>query len=224
VAVPAEFKTPLAAEKILRSATVVFWDFDGVIKDSVEVKSTAFEKLFLPYGAEIALRVRRHHEANGGISRFEKMPLYLSWAGLPVAGRRVQEFCNEFSVLVLQAVVDSPWVPGVREFLLSQHAQQYFVLVTATPQAEILQILDILGIGACFREIHGAPAKKSETIRGVLHRLHCDSDRALMVGDTDTDLVAASDNAVSFMLRRTSLNKALHSSHVGPMFDNLSHE
>jgi len=36
-------------EKLVDQAEVIFWDFDGVIKDSVEVKSIAFEKLFSDY-------------------------------------------------------------------------------------------------------------------------------------------------------------------------------
>ena len=30
------------------NARVIFWDFDGVIKDSVPVKTEAFRKIFLP--------------------------------------------------------------------------------------------------------------------------------------------------------------------------------
>lgn len=211
-------------DKILCAATMIFWDFDGVIKDSVEVKSIAFETLFSPYGHEIAIRARQHHEANGGISRFDKIPLYLRWVGEPASDSQVQEFCNRFSKLVLQAVIDSPWVPGVREFLLGHHAQQYFVLVTATPQEEIHQILDILDIAYCFREVHGAPKKKASAIGDVLHRLHCDPDRALMVGDADTDLMAAQNNSIPFLLRRTPLNKTLQARYTGPVFDNLTHE
>ena len=33
---------------LLKTKKVIFWDFDGVVKDSVEVKSTGYEKLFLP--------------------------------------------------------------------------------------------------------------------------------------------------------------------------------
>ena len=70
---------PHKTKAIIKCASIVFWDFDGVIKDSVEVKAAAFERLFLPYGAEIARRVRQHHEAHGGMSRFDKVPLYLAW-------------------------------------------------------------------------------------------------------------------------------------------------
>ena len=62
----------------------LFWDFDGVIKDSVDVKTCAFVSLFKNFGSEVLNQVVEHHEANGGVSRFEKMPLYLDWAGVKV--------------------------------------------------------------------------------------------------------------------------------------------
>ena len=61
---------------------ILFWDFDGVIKDSVEVKTQAFFQLFEPFGELVAEKVRKHHEAHGGMSRFDKFPIYLQWAGL----------------------------------------------------------------------------------------------------------------------------------------------
>ena len=39
--------------KLVDQAKVIFWDFDGVIKDSVKVKSLAFERLFSDYGNNI---------------------------------------------------------------------------------------------------------------------------------------------------------------------------
>ena len=86
----------------IRQAEVVFWDFDGVIKDSVDIKTQAFESLFLPYGSEVVARVRSHHVINGGMSRFEKIPRYLKWAGLTASDRQVDDFCNQFSEKVLE--------------------------------------------------------------------------------------------------------------------------
>lgn len=208
----------------LRAASLVFWDFDGVVKDSVEVKTFAYEHLFLPYGAEIASRVRQHHESNGGVSRFEKIPLYLTWAGVPVSPERVELFCERFSHAVLQAVIGSPWVPGVRKYLLQQYAEQYFVLVTATPQVEIEQILARLELAHCFREVYGAPTKKIHAISAVLTRLECAPSQAIMIGDAETDWQAAEANGVPFLLRRTPLNLSLQASYSGSMFDHLNDE
>jgi phosphoglycolate phosphatase-like HAD superfamily hydrolase len=75
----------------LRDFRWIFLDFDGVIKESVEAKSAAFVHLFEGFGDDVSKRVRSHHEANGGMSRFEKIPMYLGWAGEKETQKRVDE-------------------------------------------------------------------------------------------------------------------------------------
>jgi phosphoglycolate phosphatase-like HAD superfamily hydrolase len=198
---------------------IVFWDFDGVIKDSVAVKTKAFEALFQPYGEDVVAKVRAHHEANGGMSRFDKLPLYLRWANQLASDEQVALFCKHFSEGVLQGVIDSPWVVGVREYLLAHCTHRYFVLLTATPQEEIVYIIDRLGITHCFREVHGAPKKKTDVIAAVLEQQGVAPRNAFMIGDAEADLLAAEANAVPFLLRRTSINQNLQASYAGPQFD-----
>ena len=209
------------ATQLLQSANVIFWDFDGVIKDSVDVKTRAFEALFLPYGTEVAAQVRVHHEAHGGVSRFEKMPLYLTWAGLEVTESTVMAWCDRFSEVVLQAVIDSPWVPGVPDYLETHYQQQHFVLVTATPQAEIEVILHCLGITHWFRQIFGAPTSKAEAIGQVLDQHQVSPPHVLMIGDAESDWMAAKHHDVSFLLRRTDINHPLQSRYPGDQFEDL---
>ena len=207
---------------LLKARRIIFWDFDGVIKDSVMIKSLGYERLFAPYGTDIVEKVRQHHNVHGGISRYEKIPLYLGWAGEPTTIDRVQTFCERFSDLVLQAVIEAPWVPGVCEYLQAHHTNQSFVLITATPQEEIEQILHALKITHCFCEVHGAPTAKTAVVSDVLERLHCLPEQALVVGDSDTDLSAAEENNVVFLLRCTPYNQGLQKRFQGPSFESLS--
>ena len=55
--------------------TIIF-DFDGVILESIDVKTEAFKKLYQPYGSNISNKVVKNHLANGGISRYEKIKIY----------------------------------------------------------------------------------------------------------------------------------------------------
>ena len=213
-----------AVKDIISNSDPIFWDFDGVIKDSVGVKTSAFKKLFLPYGQKIAERVINHHEANGGISRFEKIPLYLSWAGENVRDELVEKFCNSFSKAVFQLVIRSPWVPGVFEYLTAHHREKYFVLITATPQDEIEKMLSALKIAKCFRQVFGAQTKKNDAMRSVLDKQRFRPVDALMIGDSETDLLAARANSVPFLLRRTPLNLHVQHRYDSPQFDDLSYE
>ena len=75
---------------------LIFWDFDGVIKESVSVKTDAYVKLFKPYGSDVCKQVKNHHLANGGMSRFNKIPLYLKWVGLEQNDAEVQNGTQDF--------------------------------------------------------------------------------------------------------------------------------
>lgn len=195
-------------KKLLKKDTI-FFDFDGVIKDSMEVKSDAFELLFLPFGKEVAKKVRKHHEENGGMSRFEKLPLYLSWASLNFDQKIIDEYSNKFSSLVMQSVIKSEWVPGILNFLKKKNTHASLFVITATPQAEIEEILNQLAINHYFKMVVGAPTPKSEAIRLLIDQFQIQIKNTVMIGDSTSDYQAASLNQVDFVLRRTKLNRKL---------------
>ena len=56
----------------------LLFDFDGVIKESNLIKGEVFKKIFKDFGPEVTSKIFNHHISNGGISRYEKIPLYLS--------------------------------------------------------------------------------------------------------------------------------------------------
>lgn len=199
----------------LNCPKLVFWDFDGVIKDSIAVKTNAFVALFEPYGLDVAADVRAHHEANGGMSRFDKLPLYLQWAGEKPSTRLVNEFCDRFSMLALQGVIDSPWVPGVESYLRNNPHQQIFVLASATPKGELEQILLALDLKKCFADVFGAQTSKEEAIRTTLVARSINPQECIMIGDALADLEAAQANRVPFLLRRHETNAKVFADYTG---------
>ena len=208
----------------MRERKVLFWDFDGVIKESVAVKTAAFVRLFEPFGPAIAKRVREHHERNGGMSRLQKIPLYLEWAGCTVTPEEVARYCELFSAAVLRSVIESPWVPGAREYLEANHGRQHLCVITATPQGEIERILHELGITPWFREVCGAPLAKADAIASVLERWRFSRESALVIGDSQADYDAAMSNRVEFLLRRTPLNQELQRVHLGLQCESFINE
>ena len=186
---------------------IVFWDFDGVIKDSVEVKTNAFRELFRSFGEEVMDKVTMHHVNNGGMSRFKKIPIYLSYAGIETTENIIKEFCNQFAILVEDAVVNSNWVPGVLPVVNNcKKENQHFVLVTATPQDEIERILTRLNIINLFSNIFGSPMTKSDAINVCLKLYNVNSKESIMIGDSIADFEASQKTGADFLLRRTPEN------------------
>jgi phosphoglycolate phosphatase-like HAD superfamily hydrolase len=201
---------------MLKEFKLIFWDFDGVIKDSVEIKTQVYFSLFEPFGFDIAEKVRKHHAAHGGMSRFDKLPIYLEWAGIRPNEKIISEYCENFSKGVLQEVINSPWVPGVENYLRNNHYKQIFVVVSATPQTELEYILEALDLVRCFSRVFGAPMPKQEAIYKTMQDLDCEASECLMIGDANADLKAAKVNQVAFLLRRHKTNAETFSSYFGP--------
>lgn len=207
---------------LLKKKKNIFWDFDGVIKDSVKIKSNAYEDLFSQWGELVSHKVRDHHRLNGGMSRFDKIPLYLSWTNETITEKLVNKLCNDFSNLVKNKVINSPWVPGALEFIEyidSLGLTSY--IVTATPQNEIIEILDDLKIKSLFKEIIGSPVKKTDAIRSIINKYKILNHNAIMIGDSNTDLIAARNNNIDFILRKTSENKTLQNDSNLILIDNF---
>jgi phosphoglycolate phosphatase-like HAD superfamily hydrolase len=197
------------------SKHLILWDFDGVIKDSVEVKTQAYIKLFSDFGGAVCKQIRIHHAANGGMSRLEKLPLYLSWAGVEVSDAILDSYCEGFHDYAYRGVIESPWVPGVESILRRNPFSQQFVLVTATPEEEIKKILDQLDLSRVFWRVIGAPNSKKDGIAASLDDSRVKPDDALMVGDSSHDLEAAEENNIDFLVRKTQQNSKAFKQYKG---------
>ncbi|MCW7460324.1 HAD hydrolase-like protein [Leptospira bandrabouensis] len=189
--------------KNLQEYKLIFWDFDGVIKDSVEVKTDAYLSLFPNAPKEVLAKIKSHHLEYGGISRLEKIPLYLEWVGVQPTNQVVSEYLDRFANLVVLKVISSPWVPGVEQVLERKQYHQRFVIVTGTPQSEIEEILVQLQIYSIFDNIFGAPTQKSKAIKWALQNYKIKMEDSILIGDSKTDLFAAEETGIQFLLRET---------------------
>lgn len=201
---------------------IIFWDFDGVIKESVDIKTQAFIKLFEPYGDTIMQKVKMHHEANGGMSRYKKFPIYLSWVGETSSDERINELDNAFSKAVFQGVVDCPWVPGAEKYLRDNIYKQVFIVVSATPEEELKAILKSLSLTSVFSAVYGAPISKSAAIKKTLEQLHMPPADCLMIGDALADMEAAETNGIPFLLRKHNSNYNLFLNFNGVAVNDLT--
>lgn len=197
------------AEELLARARILFWDFDGVIKESLEVKGQAFTLLFPDSPPGLRERILTHHAAHGGVSRWEKIPIYLKWNGVEVTSEKIQIYASRFASLVKEGVLQCDWVPGVREYLKKNFHTQHFCLLSATPQDELEQLAKSLELTPYFQAIHGWPTEKMKAIREELMASRILPEESLMIGDSIADYQAALANHVPFLLKQNSHNQKI---------------
>ena len=178
----------------------VFWDFDGVILDSVNVKTKAFAQMFRKYGPEAEKAVIAYHLAHGGISRYKKFRYYYEEIlEIPITENELTKLGKEFSKLVLKKVIDSPYIQGALECLKSLKAEKVpSYIVSGTPEIEINHIVDVKSLRFFFEEVHGAPRTKITMLKDILSRKRYHPQSCLYLGDAMTDYEAAISARVFF--------------------------
>lgn len=181
----------------------IAFDFDGVLVETLEVKTRAYRKLFESESTENLERILSYHLQNGGVSRFEKFrTIYRDILERPLGESQFQHLCQAFAQLVVEEVVAAPWVLGAREFLSRHRFNHHFFIVSGTPQEELVEIVHRRGMATFFDEILGSPRTKIELLREVLQRYRLAPTRMLFIGDSRTDWEAARENGILFVWRQ----------------------
>ena len=184
---------------------VIIFDYDGVIAESVNVKTEAFAELYKPFGSKVVKKVIEHHEANGGVSRFEKFKIYhKKFLSQELDDNKLKELNLEFSNLVLQKVIDSPYVKGAHDFISSHYDKYQFYISTGTPSNEIEIILQKKNIRKFFKKVYGSPEKKDLHVKKILEDVDCKKNEVVFVGDALSDRNAARLNGINFIGRYTT--------------------
>ena len=178
----------------------IIFDFDGVLVESVDIKTNAFRNLFSfsPQVDEIV----QYHIDNAGIPRFEKFRhIYKNILCEELTDERFYELSDQFSSLVIDAVVKAPCVPGASGFLKKIWKTIPIFVISATPESELMEIIRRRNMGCYFRGILGSPAKKADNIGALIKKEHLDPKRTIYVGDAVNDLNAALEAGVRFVGR-----------------------
>ncbi len=200
----------------------IFFDFDGVLAESVSAKTEAFKEMYLQYGEKIASQVVEYHIKNGGVSRFEKFKHWeKSFFGKDISENKLQEMAQQFSSIVLKKVIDAKEVIGAEYFIKKYSKTKNFWIITGTPTAEIQVIVRKRNIKHYFLGIHGSPEKKQYWTEFLLKTNNLKREETLFIGDATTDFEAAEFSKLHFILRDNQENQGLFNSYKGIRFQDF---
>lgn len=188
---------------MIRFDAIVF-DFDGVLVESVNVKTQAFATLYDRYGSFVVEQVVAYHMRNGGLSRFEKFRhFHNKLLGLPLSNEEENRLAAEFNALVEAEVVAASWVDGAEEFLAEHYTTLPLFVASGTPEEELKRILKMRNMSHYFHAAFGSPAKKGDILRGILENGGYRPEKVLMIGDSLLDMEGAQEAGICFLGRLT---------------------
>ncbi|MHC1699614.1 MAG: HAD family hydrolase [Humidesulfovibrio sp.] len=176
------------------------FDFDGVLADSVEVKTRAFEALYLAHGPEVAAAVVRYHREHGGMPRREKFRRFeTELLGRAADEAELDRLCAAFSRLVLDGVVEAAEIPGALAFLRRWQGRVPLFVNSATPDAELAVILERRGLDGYFQAAYGSDRPKAGNLATILAQGGFAPEKTLFFGDALSDHAAARHCGTGFL-------------------------
>lgn len=185
----------------------ILYDFDGVIKDSTQIKTEAFIEMYLPFGKDIADKVAEHHIQNGGMSRFEKFKYYhQTYLNQSLNENDIQKKASIFSQLVLKKVIESNYVDGALNSIKQLKNKYTQFIVTGTPQKEIEIIVEKINLTPYFNDLFGSPKNKIQHSEHIISTYNLRPKEVVFIGDALTDYNAAKHFEFHFILRSHAEN------------------
>lgn len=178
----------------------ILFDFDGVILDSMKIKSDGFIELFKEYPKEALVEFETYHYANGGISRFEKISHFFNTIlKHTIDGSDVEVLAEKFAHIIAMKLFDKKnLISDTMNFIEKNHQNYNLYIVSGAEHNELKMLCKFLEIERFFLEIHGSPTLKSTLVGHILKKYHYEKSDTILIGDSINDYKAASDNEIEF--------------------------
>lgn len=180
----------------------IFFDFDGVIAESEQIKTDAFRVVYADQPPDMLARIIAYHKANAGISRVVKIA-HIEREFLHRAEDKVrnQALAQIYADTVVDKVIAAPDVAGAREFLQAHQGRLPMFIISGTPEVELRPIVDARALTDYFDAVRGSPDLKPVIGRDLAARFGLDVSKVVFIGDAPTDYQAAQDLGCAFVGR-----------------------
>lgn len=179
---------------------IIFWDFDGVILDSMKIRTAGFRKLFSDYPNEAIDNLIDYHLKNGGLSRYVKISYFFN--EIMVSGindEQVNIWAKKYSDIVTEDLVSPKlFINDSLSFIKEEHQNFTFHIVSGSDGVELRSVCKQLGIDVFFKSINGSPTPKSELIKSIINTEDYSRNDCCMIGDSINDFDAAESNGITF--------------------------
>ena len=178
----------------------IFWDFDGVIHDSLQIKADGFVSLFPEIDIESKKYIEKYHFENGGVDRFEKIKhFYHKFNGHEITNKKLNRLAENFSDNIKEKIFQSKYlIDESVSFIKSNFKNFDFHIVSASEHNELLKICENFKISDYFISINGSPGKKADHLRRLIMKFDYQLDESAMIGDSFNDYEASLENNISF--------------------------
>lgn len=177
----------------------IFWDFDGVLMNSNEIRDAGFSEVLNEFPKEQVDALLKFHRKNGGLSRYVKFRYFFeNIRKEEIAEEGVTQWAQKFSEVMLKNLVNAELLIAETLNFVKKNENTPMHIVSGSDQKELRFLCTQLHIDQFFSSIHGSPTPKKELVRLILTQQGYAPENCILVGDSINDYEAAQDNGVAF--------------------------
>jgi phosphoglycolate phosphatase-like HAD superfamily hydrolase len=199
----------------------VLWDFDGVILDSMKIRTWGFEEIFKNYSKDAVSNLLVYHLENGGLSRYVKIRyFYENILGRSIKENEVISYASKFSLLMKEELVKSKYlIIDSVDYIKNNYSNYNYHIVSGSDQTELRYLSGELGLANYFLSIHGSPTAKSKLVADLIDKNKYSTEETCLIGDSINDLDAATTNNISFKAYNNFELKTLDTDYINSFLD-----
>lgn len=179
----------------------IFWDFDGVLMNSNEIRDKGFEQVLAGFPSDEVSELMDFHRKNGGLSRYVKFRYFFEQIrGEEISELKIHEYAKKFSIIMLNLLLDKNLLIEETVNFVKNNYQHYRMhIVSGSDQNELRIICDTLDIAKYFKSINGSPTPKNNLVKEILIEYNYEPDNCVLIGDSINDFEAARINGIGFV-------------------------
>jgi len=179
----------------------VIFDFDGVILDSVSLKTELFVRCYdNEPSMEQQAHIREYQARHGGVGRGEKFAYFeralFNREPTPDSLARLSRLYGDLLAAEIEAC---RYLPGALAFLDALHGKMPLHLVSGTLHGDLVRILDQRNLTRYFTAMIGSPTSKIDAFHRIITMEAYDPATVLAIGDSMTELEAANATGTQFI-------------------------
>ena len=184
-----------------KNKNVIFWDFDGVLIDSMPVRNQGFRSVLEEFPKDQVDLLMKYHLENGGLSRYVKFRYFFEEiVGRNISEEEIVEWTSKFSNIMRKKLLSSELlIKDTIQFIRLNDTKFAMHIVSGSDENELRFLCDKLGIKDHFKSIHGSPTPKAELVKKVLTKENYDPAECVLIGDSKNDYDAAMANNIDFL-------------------------
>ncbi len=178
----------------------IFFDFDGVIVSSQEIRVSGFLEIFKEYPRDLVERLVEYHLQNGGISRYEKIKwFYTELLNKQITKSKLEEKAEKFKSIMLDRMKSKQIIINqTLDFIKKIYAKYPLHIISGSDENELKEICLALEISKYFKTIKGSPKVKTNLIKDCLLKEKYNPIKVIYIGDSIIDYKSSKENNLIF--------------------------